>query len=375
MRGEFRSLVAMTALAVGACGGDGQPPTGQPVAAQENAGTREAPAEIDTLGEAVRAALGGDWEAYFFSALADLNGDGAREAIVYVAGPMVCGTGGCTVLIFAAGPDGYQLVSRLSVVQPPVRLAPRSTNGWRDLVVGIGGGGLAAGNVELKFDGTSYPTNPTLPPAEPVTDLAGAEVLIPEFGSYLQGKPVPAEVLGNPEAPMAGEVLGTPIHTQDAEELRYYVLRKLTDRYAADKGLVVTEAEKAAFVEHLRSALRKDPNFADSGLDAEGSAEEQAAREQIAAAFILQWKINRALYQQYGGRIVYQQGGPEPLDAYRKFLDESAARNDFAIVNQDLEAGFRRYYRDEAIHDFLEPGSAEEARAFADPPWLSDQSR
>lgn len=194
-------------------------------------------------------------------------------------------------------------------------------------VTACGGGGLAAGSAE--------------PPAEPVTDVAG-------------------------------EVLGTPIHTQDAEELRYYVLRTLTDRYAADKGIVVTEAEKAAFVEHVRSALSSDPNFSGSGLDAEESAEDQAAREQIAAAFILQWKINRALYEQYGGRIIYQQGGPEPLDAYRKFLDESAARGDFAIVNEDLEAGFWRYYREESIHDFFEPGSAEEARAFADPPWLAD---
>src|SRR5690606_6954222 len=109
-----------------------------------------------------------------------------------VAGPMVCGTGGCPVFVFASGPDGYRLVSRLSVVQTPIRLAPRSSQGWRNLVVGIGGGGLAAGNAELKFDGTAYPLNPTVPPAEPVTDLEGSEVLIPEFGSYTEGKPVPA---------------------------------------------------------------------------------------------------------------------------------------------------------------------------------------
>jgi hypothetical protein len=239
-------------------------------------------------------------------------------------------------------------------------------------VVGVGGGGMAAGNAELKFDGTSYPTNPTVPPAEPVTDLAGSEILIGQFDSFKDGKPVPADVYGDVNLPVAGEVLGTAIHTQDSEELRDVVLQKLTDRYATDKGIEVTDAEKAAYIEHMRAALSKDPNFSGPLPGSEESAEDKAARAEIAAAFVRQWKINGALYKQYGGRIIFQQGGPEPLDAYRKFLEESAARGDFRIANPDLEAAFWRYYRDDSIHDFFKPGSAEEAKAFADPPWLAD---
>ena len=189
--------------------------------------------------------------------------------------------------------------------------------------------------------------------------------------------PAPAEQAAPPPpGPVSGlaggEVLGTVIQTQDAEELRYYVLQKLTDRYAVEKGIGVTAEEKAAYVEHRRAALSKDPNFAGAAPEAEESAEDKAAREEIATAFIMQWKINRALYEQYGGRIIFQQGGPEPLDAYRKFLEESAARGDFKIADKDLEAGFWSYYRDESIHDFFKPGSAEEAKAFAAPPWLAD---
>jgi hypothetical protein len=179
-------------------------------------------------------------------------------------------------------------------------------------------------------------------------------------------------VYGDVRLPVAGEVLGTTIHTQDAEELRYVVLQKLTDRYAAEKGIEVTDAEKADYIQHVRAALSKDPNFSGPLPGSEESAEDKAARQEIAAAFIRQWKINRALYQQYGGRIVFQQGGLEPLDAYRKFLEESAARGDFRIANPHLDAGFWRYYRDDSIHEFLKPGSAEEAKAFADPPWLAD---
>lgn len=366
-------MLATVVAATSACGG-GKPPASaeQAVSTPPLTPIRDDAHAGDLLGSAVRAALDGDWEARYFEAQVDLNGDGTPEAIAYVAGPMVCGTGGCPLFVFATGPDGYRLVSRLSVVRLPVRLGPGSTNGWRNLVVGIGGGGLAAGQAELKFDGTAYPTNPTVPPAEPVTDVAGSELLIPEFGSYEEGKPVPAQVYGDPKLPLAGNVLGADIHTQDAEELRYYVLQKLTDRYATDKGIGVTEAEKAAYIEHVRAALSKDPNFAGSAPDTEESAEDRAAREEIAAAFIVQWKINRALHEQYGGRIIYQQGGPEPLDAYREFLEERAASGDFRIANEDLEAAFWRYYRDESMHDFLKPGSAEEAKAFADPPWLAD---
>jgi hypothetical protein len=255
-------LLSSTMLALAACGGGKQPaPVERPATAPADTATHDVTAAGDALGQAVREALEGDYEAHYFDAVADLNGDGTPEAIAYVAGPMVCGTGGCPLLVFTPAADGYRLVSRITVVNPPVRLAPRSSQGWRNLVVGVGGGGMAAGNAELEFDGTGYPTNPTVPPAESVADLTGSEVLIPEFASYKEGKPVPAPVYGDPKLPLAGEALGTAIHTQDAEELRYVVLQKLTDRYAADNGIDVTDAEKAAYIARMRAALSKDPNF------------------------------------------------------------------------------------------------------------------
>lgn len=193
-----------------------------------------------------------------------------------------------------------------------------------------------------------------------------------------------SDVYGDPATPVAGKVLGTVIHTQEAEELRYVVLTRLTDQYADQQHIVVTPAEKDAYVAHVRAFMEEDRARrqaageqvpADTAADAaEESDEDRAARLEIAAAFIRQWKINRALYQQYGGRIGYQQGGPEPLDAYRRFLEERAARGDFRIANPDLETAFWRYYRDDSIHEFVEPGSAAEATTFTDPPWLADKS-
>jgi hypothetical protein len=160
-------------------------------------------------------------------------------------------------------------------------------------------------------------------------------------------------IYGDPATVVAGQVLGTAIHTQDAEELRYVVLTRLTDQYADQRDIVVTPAEKDAYVTHVRAFMEEDRARrqaageqvpADIVADAtEESEEDRTARLEIAAAFIRQWKINRALYQQYGGRISFQQRGPEPLDAYRRFLEERQARGDFNIVNKKLEAEFWHY--------------------------------
>jgi len=186
------------------------------------------------------------------------------------------------------------------------------------------------------------------------------------------GAVVPQSVYGDPQAPVAGQVLGTVVRTADAEELRYVILQRLTDRYAQAQGIVVTQVERDDYVAHMLAALRNDPNTREALGAGDDTDEDRAAREEIAGASILQWKISRALYQQYGGRIVFQQGGPEPLDAYRTFLEECQARGDFQIASPALEAEFWRYYRTDAIHSFYPSGSPEEARALVAPPWLAD---
>lgn len=191
MKPCLRSLPFVALLMLTACG----PSQPQTMAKTPPVPIMEVPAQVTPtdIGSAIRKALEGDWEAHYFVAAVDLNGDGRKEVVAYVAGPMVCGTGGCTTFVFTPpGPEGYRLVSRISVVQTPVLVSSSSTQGWRNLVVRIGGGGIASGNSELKFDGKSYPMNPTVLPAERVSDIAGAEVLIPEFRSYKDGTEVPA---------------------------------------------------------------------------------------------------------------------------------------------------------------------------------------
>lgn len=166
-------------------------------------------------------------------------------------------------------------------------------------------------------------------------------------------------VLGDPAQPLVGRVLGQAVHARDAEELRDHVLRMLTDRFAAAEGITVAREEIDAYVASTAAARGA------------AAAEERQARAEVAAAFIRQWKINGALQRKYGGRIIFQQAGPEPLDATRRFLEAAEAIGDFAIADPRLEEPFWAYYRDDARHSFYKPGRREAAEAFTTPPWQS----
>ena len=146
----------------------------------------------------------------------------------------------------------------------------------------------------------------------------------------------------------------------DAVARRDVLKRELAaDRLpAARQARVVREL---ASTEHLIADLPPGSGTA--------TAEENQARADVAAAFIRQWKINGALQRQYGGRIIFQQAGPEPLDATRRFLEAAEAASDVAIADPALAEPCWSYYRDDARHSFYQPGSRAEKAAFTAPPW------
>lgn len=107
----------------------------------------------------------------------DLNDDGYDDALVLLTGPMWCGTGGCTLLIFEGLKDSARFVSDSSLVRGPITVSTSRTNGWRDLIIMVAGGGAVPGKVALKFDGTKYPLNPSIQPRlDPNANIEGDEI-------------------------------------------------------------------------------------------------------------------------------------------------------------------------------------------------------
>ncbi len=182
-------------------------------------------------------------------------------------------------------------------------------------------------------------------------------------GSIIEFEPAGESV------PLAAIVLGEEVRTADAGEMQDTILTRLFDRYAAEHDLVAEPAEIDAYVENMKRGMAAEGLTAADDLSPEEAAELEAMRRAMGAALIRQWKINRSLYQAYGGRIIYQQLGPEPLDAYRRYLEERQEAGDFSIEAPTMAASFWRYFTDDSIHDFMAPGGEDAARAFTAPPW------
>jgi len=92
----------------------------------------------------------------------DLNGDKKKDALVLFQDSYWCGTGGCSLLVFTNKNNNFKLVSAISLVRDPVIVSETKTKNWRDIIVHVSGGGGESKNVALKFNGSSYPTNPSL---------------------------------------------------------------------------------------------------------------------------------------------------------------------------------------------------------------------
>lgn len=126
---------------------------------------------------------------HYFAAQVDLDDDRRPEWIVHLAGPSVCGTGGCDTLVLKESKRGLALVSRISVTRPPIVIAETGTAGWRDLIVHVRGGGILPGHdARLRYDGRTYPTNPTVAPAEPLTTKERGRAVIGPFQSFEEGE-------------------------------------------------------------------------------------------------------------------------------------------------------------------------------------------
>ena len=121
-----------------------------------------------------------DREQTFLSDFVDLNEDGFTDALVVLTGFYWCGTGGCTMLVFQGKDKAFEFVSRSTLVSPPVTVSETKTNGWRDLVITVSGGGMPAKKVAMKFDGKKYPLNPSVQTSLSAEAATKGTVLFPE---------------------------------------------------------------------------------------------------------------------------------------------------------------------------------------------------
>lgn len=115
---------------------------------------------------------------YYYNKV-DLNEDGKEEIFTVLYGSYVSGTGGGTGLLFD---NKYNLVSEFSLVRTPIIISENKTNGWNDILMHVAGGGIESFYAQMKFDGKTYPSNPSVQSeVKPGTKVEGKAIISNEI--------------------------------------------------------------------------------------------------------------------------------------------------------------------------------------------------
>jgi hypothetical protein len=126
------------------------------------------------------AAAESNRDTRYFSAFVALSGHGAADAIIYLIGDEWCGSGGCAALVLAPRGSSYRVVTYMTITRPPIRVLATKSHGWHDISVAVAGGGPPPRyEAKLSFNGKSYPRNPSVPPAQPLTKKTPGKIVIP----------------------------------------------------------------------------------------------------------------------------------------------------------------------------------------------------
>lgn len=201
-------------------------------------------------------------------------------------------------------------------------------------------------------------------------------------------------------------VLGKPIAKKDAKQLVGLVFRPLLDKFGEGNKLEPTQKELDTFIvrmnvkqrenlvemeqqkkqlqEELKSTTltKEERTQRESSLQMleslkanflemekkqkEGAPEYRAEELESARRIVKSWKIYNALYKKYGGRVVFQQMGPEPLDAFRDFLKEQEKKGAFKILDTTYADAFWKYFTNDKMHSFY---PQEEGEKLMNTPW------
>lgn len=99
---------------------------------------------------------------------------------------------------------------------------------------------------------------------------------------------------------------------------------------------------------------------------------EQAAPEEILRYSIMQLKVQRHLHGRFGGRVLFQQFGPESVDAHRKLVEELEKNGDFKVTDKALRAAlYKQWDVDEGSRDLTD--DKDEIRKMLYPEWLPSE--
>lgn len=83
------------------------------------------------------------------------------------------------MMILEKDEGSFKVIANVTIVHPPILAFKSKSHGRHDIGVWVQGGGILPGyEALLRFNGRSYPSNPSVPPAVPLTQNVTGRVLI-----------------------------------------------------------------------------------------------------------------------------------------------------------------------------------------------------
>jgi hypothetical protein len=133
-----------------------------------------------------------------------------------------------------------------------------------------------------------------------------------------------------------------------SEKLAHLIWTPIIDKFDRTHDVEPTKAEREDYTRSM-NAFMKEANIPsrpeEPKLSASMEREVAKIEDEIHRDFVRNWKRSKALYEEYGGIVIFQQFNPmEPLGALRKLLENHEAKGDFEIYDEELKRQFWKYY-------------------------------
>lgn len=122
----------------------------------------------------------------------------------------------------------------------------------------------------------------------------------------------------------------------EVKNLRSIVFQQANSIILGKDSYKPAQEEIESFVIEVTARLSKKGHL--QNLTKEQIESFQESQKDIAYRAIEQWNVNRRLFEVYGGRVIYQQIGLEPVDAYRDFIKEIINSGKVKIIAPEFKS-------------------------------------
>lgn len=105
-------------------------------------------------------------------------------------------------------------------------------------------------------------------------------------------------------------------------------------------------------IEKQLDKLQKEIKTIETTMENDRKSGDETQETFLVRWYVGNWKGQQWYYRRYGGRVIYQQLGPEALDGMRDFLKEQESKDRFAIYDDKCKSLLWDYFTNDKSHVF-----------------------